>query len=1039
MSQTTYDPQAELPDGITWLSASAGTGKTYSIVATATAAIASGRVKPEELLIITFSRLATAELRDRVHEQLAEMQLSVAPGLPQVATIHSFCTQLAKQVGLIDADHDRFLEFPDTLRSQVFQDVYLSQFAGLDGNPPDSAIPSVGQSEQLADLVFENPTAEINAQDAAAKTVKLSRFADQLAEVWTNRKQQLGVYTHDDQITILARALGDDSVAATVRRATAGFRLVLIDEFQDTDFDQWTVLRTLFPDQPGRSMVLVGDPKQSIYRFRGADLNAYLQARNSATQQFQLNTNHRADPAMVHGVSTLFQQGQFGTPQNPVGLEPVKPNSSAERLRIPDSVAGGIHLHRLEFPDGATPTEIGRLVDADLAQTVAGLLAGPTRLEGKALQPKDIAVLVRQHRRGRQIRDALAALGVPATGVASANLLDSEAADAWWVLLEQLAEPRLRGLPQLAATALIGRNDVELSNETANLELLGTLRTAATGFDNLGPSGVLELLADQSELPARLSGTLDGQQQLSDLYQLGSVFDHEFHRGVRTPAGLLRWLGQERAAGHEYHRESITTENAVRVLTVHAAKGLEFPVVAAPQLFEQPNPSDAAKLAKPKWFTPAYLTATAKRRVINIAARVSPAALAEVTAAEHAEETRVGYVTATRAACALLTWDLPTVLSADSPVHNLLTQLPGYPQLELDGIQVTQPQPPAQPAVFHPTETPETKLFVREFPDDHIDTTWRRTSFTGLTAADHAAHYDALDDEPEVGSPEPGHAQSADDLVSPMSGFPAGTRFGTVVHAIFEAIDPPTTTADQLAQSCAQMLDRHPIPDLAPATLATAIGTVMDTPLDDLTDNRGLRFFGHGTRLAELDFELPLGNADSFDTVQQLADLFGDRTLLPADDPLAGYGEILTTSQAAASALHGFLTGSIDAVLRVPQTETTPERFVIVDYKTNNIPTPPDTDLMATRYSGTAMTMLMTEAHYPLQALLYSVALHRYLKQRLPGYDPQIHLGGVGYLFVRGMAGPQTPIVEGQRCGIFRWKPPARFIQAASDVLAGVL
>ena len=130
--------------------------------------------------------------------------------------------------------------------------------------------------------------------------------------------------------------------------------------------------------------------------------------------------------------------------------------------------------------------------------------------------------------------------------------------------------------------------------------------------------------------------------------------------------------------------------------------------------------------------------------------------------------------------------------------------------------------------------------------------------------------------------------------------------------------------------------------------------------------------------------------------------------------------------------MKGFLTGSIDVVLKLPR-----EGFVVVDYKTNRFPVPPEQELSVEHYHPSAMAEAMMQAHYPLQALLYCAALHRFLVWRLPGYSPDKHLGGVGYLFVRGMAGPGTPVVAGGRCGVFEWFPPAELVVEVSDLLGG--
>ena len=185
-------------------------------------------------------------------------------------------------------------------------------------------------------------------------------------------------------------------------------------------------------------------------------------------------------------------------------------------------------------------------------------------------------------------------------------------------------------------------------------------------------------------------------------------------------------------------------------------------------------------------------------------------------------------------------------------------------------------------------------------------------------------------------------------------------------------------------------------------------------------------------RLTELDFELPLAGGDhpgaAEATLADLAPLL--RRHLPIDDPLRPYAERLAAPEIGWQALRGYLTGSLDAVLRLPG-----PRYLVVDYKTNWLGDVDGPPLSAWDYRPAALTEVMARSHYPLQAMLYSVALHRYLRWRQPAYDPEQHLGGLLYLYVRGMCGPATPLVDGQPCGVFSWRPPAALVEALSILL----
>ncbi|HEY0397904.1 MAG TPA: exodeoxyribonuclease V subunit beta, partial [Acidimicrobiia bacterium] len=187
----------------------------------------------------------------------------------------------------------------------------------------------------------------------------------------------------------------------------------------------------------------------------------------------------------------------------------------------------------------------------------------------------------------------------------------------------------------------------------------------------------------------------------------------------------------------------------------------------------------------------------------------------------------------------------------------------------------------------------------------------------------------------------------------------------------------------------------------------------------------------------ELHFELPLAGGDDPTAEVSVAEVAGLlRRHLPAGDPLAGYADRLA-DPALADTLRGYLSGSLDLVLRIPgdlAEGNAGARFAVVDHKTNWLGVGEE-PLSAWHYRPAAMAEAMQRAHYPLQALLYTVALHRYLRWRLRGYDPDRNLGGVLYLFLRGMTGADTPTVDGQPCGVFAWRPPTPLVLALSDLL----
>ena len=275
------------------------------------------------------------------------------------------------------------------------------------------------------------------------------------------------------------------------------------------------------------------------------------------------------------------------------------------------------------------------------------------------------------------------------------------------------------------------------------------------------------------------------------------------------------------------------------------------------------------------------------------------------------------------------------------------------------------------------------------------------------------------------------------DLPSPMADLPKGAKFGSLVHAVLENADP--MAADFHAELSAQ-IDKQSLwwpVDVPTEELAEALLPLHDTPLGPLAGDLTLRQIPLSDRLCELDFEFPLAGGDLREQVPdvRLADV--GRLLarhISAEDPLAPYVDRLCDATLGRQPLRGYLSGSIDVVLRIP--DGPDRRYVVVDYKTNWFGES-DRPLTAADYNAERMAEAMLHSDYPLQALLYSVVLHRFLRWRQPGYDPERHLGGVLYLFLRGMCGPDTPVSDGQPAGVFGWRPPAELVCALSDLLDG--
>lgn len=492
----------------------------------------------------------------------------------------------------------------------------------------------------------------------------------------------------------------------------------------------------------------------------------------------------------------------------------------------------------------------------------------------------------------------------------------------------------------------------------------------------------------------------------------------------------------------------------MQIVTYHGSKGLQYPVVYLPLLFDRRVRRRPTHLYHDE----------AGRRVLDLTGGTDtpPEAEAELLG----EELRLAYVALTRAQCQLVLWYAPTYNSRSSGLTRLLLREPGSTVVAdpagapAEGDLATRLQAWEAMGAFRLEHSvvEETDLRVSvPSADDlaarsfqrQLDVAWRRTSYSGIirgeeqraAAVSEPEETGTVDEDlpdEEVDGPVTAQRPDLPAPLSPMEGLPAGATFGSLVHAVLEHADPEQP--DLLAEVRRHVVEQQQwwSVDAGADELAEALLPMQHTSLGPLADGRRLVDLPLGDRLRELDFEFPLAGGDLGDggrvTVGDIAAVL--RRHLPADDPMRAYADRLDTSLSD-QVLRGYLSGSIDVVFRVPDGSVPGgHRFVVADYKTNRLGTPGE-PLTALDYTPVAMTAAMLHSHYPLQALLYSVVLHRYLRWRLPAYDPDLHLGGILYLYVRGMCGPETPVVDGLPCGVFTWQPPAELVVALSDLLAG--
>ena len=605
----------------------------------------------------------------------------------------------------------------------------------------------------------------------------------------------------------------------------------------------------------------------------------------------------------------------------------------------------------------------------------------------------------------------------------------------------------------------------------------------------------MEAVTRDRDVPARLLGQAGGARRLTDLRHLAELLHDATTRDRLGPGALLEWFTDRVADAHrdsgvEGSRRLDAEGRQLTVVTVHRSKGLEYPIVYLPDAGDRWVPDDKGETlllhpGAPDGSTQAGLVLD----VGGLRAPGRPGRFARRQAEEASEDLRLFYVALTRAQCQVVTWWTPTHTTPSSALQRVLRSSGGIPDhrypLDLGDprsardlgphVRVELVDQDREPTELSAGDGQDGPLRVRTF-DRSLDLAWRRTSYSSLTAAVHGLDLSGpgVGSEPEPGREDdetPGEA-SADtevdaeaewgadllsgranglpapptgtpdpwDLVSPMADLPSGADFGTAVHAVLEDLDPAAPDLGaSLRDACAAVIARTGSVGMTAEHLAAGLLPVCGTSLGPLAAGRALADVPRTDRLTEVVFELPLAGGDAPVAAQvtlgDVAPLL--RRHLAATDPLAAYADRLDAPVLAEQPLRGYLTGSIDAVLRVRDSDGGPARHLVVDYKTNWLGSFDGRPLTLRAYAPAVLPEAMMAAHYPLQALLYAVALHRMLRWRQPGYDPDVHLGGVLYLFVRGMAGPGTPEVDGVPAGVFSWRPPSSLVLGLSELLAG--
>jgi exodeoxyribonuclease V beta subunit len=865
---------------------------------------------------------------------------------------------------------------------------------------------------QAALLALPDP---VQAARLHARTHVLQRMAE--------LKRRSGLFGFADMLQRLDVALADPQAGERLaQRLREQFPVALIDEFQDTSPLQFRIFDRIYRTAENRqdiALLLIGDPKQSIYGFRGADIQSYLAARSAtAGRHHVLGTNFRSTQAVVDVVNRWFEipQDAFGYRRGNEDPLPFQSVDAKGRNEVLTGSSGPIPAMTLVHDDTLRSQRDARAhLSALCAEQIVAWLSDPQvrfvdpQKGDTALKPKDIAVLVRTGVEAAAVRDALRWRGVASVYLSDRDsVFASDEAQDLCLWLRGVAEPQdMRRVRAALGTRTVGLSLSELYELATQDELLDQraeqMRELHQTWQNQGVLAMLRQSLHVLQLAGRWRGQPDGERRLTNVLHLAELLQTASHQ-LDGEQALIRWLSQqidEALDGGAGENEEQTVrlesdEDLVKVITIHKSKGLEYPVVCLP--FAHSHRVVTADKAAVLQVSDAQ-----GERHWTLAFDKQDAKGADLDRLR--EDLRLWYVALTRARHALWVGWSPVkrgngkacVNHDSAPGHLLGGGEPLEAAQWLPQLQALQTTALGEALPVQLTRAPSVVPLTRwQRPAQHaalqdalhssarIDKTWTIASFSRLTrdlssqpvlqAAWHMATPRPADDEPVVDEV----ALPASAVLAPWHSFARGPTAGNFLHDQLEwlaadhfALQPGTPQAERLAKRCERAGYKAQAADVV-QWLARVVAQPLrgpDAPLNALS-----------TLLPEMEFWLPAARLHAKEV-----DALCRQHLLPG----------VSRPQLPDAQLHGMLMGFADLVFEHEG------RYWVLDYKSNHLG---EGDAA---YTAPALDAAMAHHRYEVQAALYMLALHRLLRARLgDAYDPAAQLGGAVYLFVRGIDGP---------------------------------
>ena len=922
----------------------------------------------------------------RMRIQLALMEFDQAA----ISTIHGFCRRALVRFAF-ETDSAFKAEFADTKAQDLarrVRDWWRCNRSSIPEAVKDGV--DIGTIQAyVSGLAGKTDWTVDEVAEVDAGAYALAR-AEEIVNAYEADRPARTTQTYDDLLRSLRVALQDAEkgpvLAACLRTE---FKAALVDEFQDTDPVQYDIFRRVFLDpavQPAPSLFFVGDPKQAIYSFRGGDIYTYKKAVTDpvvAANAYRLDKNFRSTPRLINAVNALFMDEEIGkgTYIRTFGDDSI---GYSEELRSNEE------KKPLTLPDGTPDPSPFRIVIAknsnERAQAVIDtVLKVLEEQRGNGITPKDIAILTTSNDAGAEFRDALRDVGVPAVLQRAGNVFAGKMADDFRQVLMAMAQMGGRGQVRAALlTGFFSFNKERLDDEAVLANMVGFFGELNQIWLTRGFNAALAALEanDECDFRRKLAGQPDGERLLADLMQIIDLADAAVKELGPAPETLVDWFterinlsgdeGGEKNA-EEYARQLESESDALKIMTIHVSKGLEFPIVIVP-------------MTKGWDVQPPYFYHDDD---MNLHVALDDDARAKAAAEYDAERMRLLYVALTRATKRTVL--VTTEQKPESPLGRLLANARrngAGEEAQGSPIKWTRFEPPEGPMTPYSASASGVKagdLSPALVPRPY-STAPTKGSYSSLSPGEHGDHDDEFDFDSAA-------RNNVNESAEGVMALPGGTKTGTCWHEILERLPFDADDAEILAET-RRALSVHGLASsnaeafAKDATLvAGMVKSALECPLraPDGTSFT-LREVGRQDRFSEWEFDF--SSAASASTTAAIAEILreewgGDASKDAFLKELEGWDRPIPK---------GYLRGFLDLVFRKDG------YYYVVDWKSNSL------TRRVEDFKEDGIAAEMASAGYFFQYLLYSAVLHRFLKETMGAkYSWERNFGGIRYYFLRGI------------------------------------